>query len=150
MTARCSCDRAGLPAGARQCFLCDLDDANDVPRVRLAPTVRPPATLDAPVELTAATVPAAPPCQVTAATNLLDRIARDRRTFAGMPHAVQAAAYGLAEVATDADLVARGVALAAAIRSLPVTRRVAVWRGINAAFVVETEQRLATGPGSAS
>lgn len=35
---RCPCTRAGLPEGARQCGLCDFDEANGVP------TVRPPAS----------------------------------------------------------------------------------------------------------
>lgn len=29
---RCPCDRAGLPAGAEECGLCELDDVNGVPR----------------------------------------------------------------------------------------------------------------------
>lgn len=32
MSARCPCDRAGLPAGAEECGLCELDDVNGVPR----------------------------------------------------------------------------------------------------------------------
>lgn len=32
MSARCPCGRAGLPDGAAECGLCQLDDVNGVPR----------------------------------------------------------------------------------------------------------------------
>lgn len=46
MSARCPCDRAGLPDGADECGLCQLDDANGVrpaPRAQDQATFRPPA-----------------------------------------------------------------------------------------------------------
>ena len=50
-SARCRCARAGLPAGAEQCVMCDLDEvqgpvvfrASAQPAAVDAPTFRPPA-----------------------------------------------------------------------------------------------------------